>query len=74
MAAVAIGVAIGGDHPLVDAPGRLHLDVPFIGEQFAQPPGLPVGEQVRAGVQGPPGAVEGVTAAAASSVIGPSGP
>ena len=47
------GVAVGGDHALVDAPGRLDLDVLLDGEQRLDPGGLLVGEQVSAGVQGP---------------------
>jgi len=32
----AVGFAVGGDHELVDAPGRLDLDVLVGGEQVAQ--------------------------------------
>ena len=36
-AAGAVGVAVGGDHALVDAPGRLDLDVVVVGEQRVEP-------------------------------------
>ena len=32
----AVGFAVGGDHPLVDAPGGLDLDVVVVGEQLLQ--------------------------------------
>ena len=35
MTPMTVKVAINGDQPLVDAPGRLHLDVPGVGEQCA---------------------------------------
>ena len=54
-------VAIGADHALVDPPGRLDLDVVLAVEQRAQALSLPFGEQVGAGVQGPPGTIERVT-------------
>ena len=57
------GLAVGRDHALVDAPGRLDLDV-HVGEELPQPGGLFVGEQVRAGVQGPACGVERVVLAA----------
>ena len=54
-----VGFAVGGDHALVDPPGRLDLHVLITPEQRAAPRGLPVGEQVEAGVQRPPGAYSG---------------
>jgi hypothetical protein len=48
-------VPVGGDHPLVDAPGGLDLDVLIDGEQGRESGGLLVGEQVGTGVQGLPG-------------------
>ena len=60
-----VGLAVRADHALVNAPGGLDLDVLVDGEQRGQPLLLPVGEQVGAGVQGPPGAVERVVGAAA---------
>jgi hypothetical protein len=64
-AAGAVGVAVGGDHALVDVPGGLDLDVFVVREQFVESGLLFVGLQVGAGVKGPPGAVEGVVGAAA---------
>lgn len=49
-----VGVPVGGDHPLVDAPGGLDLDVLIDGEQGRESGGLLVGEQVGTGVQGSP--------------------
>jgi hypothetical protein len=49
------GSRVGGDHPLVDPPGRLDLDVVVAREQIRQPLPLLVGEQVGAGVQRPAG-------------------
>ena len=67
-AAGAVGFAVGGDHPLVDAPGGLDLDVLLDGEQALQSVLLLVGEQAGAGVQGPPRGVERVACAAAVAV------
>ena len=64
----AVGLPVGADHALVDAPGRLDLDVVLNAEQCGQPLALSVGEQVGAGVQGPPGPVERVAGAAAVTV------
>ena len=64
-AAVAPGVlSVGGDGPLVDAPPGRDFDVLLNGEQGVQALYLPVGEPVRAGVQGAAGAVERVSGAA----------
>jgi len=38
-------VSVGGDHSLVDAPGRLDFDMRVVGEQRGEPSGLLVGEQ-----------------------------
>jgi hypothetical protein len=57
-AAGPVGFAVGGDHALVDPPGRFDLDVVVAGEQGFEPRPLLVGEQAGAGVQGPPGPVE----------------
>ena len=65
LASGPVGFSVGGDHPLVDPPGRLDLDVGVDLEQLLQPVLLLVGEQVRAGVQGPPRAVERVVLVAA---------
>ena len=59
-----VGFAVGGDHPLVGAPGRFDLHVCVDLEQGLQTLVLLVGEQVGAGVQGPSGGVEGVACAA----------
>lgn len=45
-----VWLPVGGDHALVDAPGRLDLDVLIVGEQPLKPNLLPLGEQVEAGV------------------------
>jgi len=47
-------LAVGGDHALVDAPGRFDLHVIIGREQVGQPVLLLLGEQVGAGVRGPP--------------------
>ena len=46
-----VGVAVGGDHLLVDAKGRLDLHVRVDREQPGEPGVLLVGEQVGAGVR-----------------------
>ena len=61
-------MAVGGDHPLEDAPGGFDLDVLGIGEQDHESFALPVSEQVLSGVQGPPGPVQRVVAAASVAV------
>src|SRR5690349_8735317 len=66
----AVGVPVGGDHPLVDARGGFDLDVVVGGEQLLQALSLFGGEQVGAGVQGASGPVERVGCAAAVSVDG----
>jgi len=53
-----VGVPVRGDDPLVDAPGRFHLDVLVDREQRGQPCPLRVGEEVVAGVQSPTRHVE----------------
>ncbi len=60
-----VGVAVGGNHLLVDAPGRLDLDVGVAREQRVESLALLVGEQVGAGVQGPARGVERVALVAA---------
>lgn len=40
----AVGVAVGGDDALVDAPGGLNLDVRFVGKGGVQPLPLLVGD------------------------------
>jgi len=57
-AAASVGFSVGGDHALVDAPGRFDLDVPVGGEQGFESAALPVGEQIGSGVQGPPGGIQ----------------
>jgi hypothetical protein len=49
--AAGSGVPVGRDHPLVDAPGGLDLDVLIDGEQRRESGGLLVGEQVGTGMQ-----------------------
>jgi hypothetical protein len=63
-----VGFSVGVDQPLVDAPGGLDLDVVIDAEESCQPSPLPVGEEVGAGVQGPPRPVERVVFAAAVTV------
>jgi hypothetical protein len=63
-----VWVSVCGDHLLVDAPGREDLDVRITREQGCQPAGLAVGEQLDAGVEGPPGPVERVARQAAVAV------
>jgi hypothetical protein len=62
-----VGVPVGGDHPPVDAPGGLDVDVLIDGEQGGESGGLFVCEQVGTGVQGSPGTVERVVLAAAAA-------
>jgi hypothetical protein len=69
-----LGVPVGGDHPLADAPGGLDLDVHIDGEQRRESGGLLVGEQVGPGVQGSPGTVERVVLTAAAAGRGGSSP
>lgn len=64
-AAIAVGVAVGVDHGLVDTPGRLDLHVAVVGEQGGDPGWLFVGEQVRAGAQGATGGAERIAGAVA---------
>lgn len=61
-------ITIGGDHPLVDAPGRLDLDVDIVNEQRPQPVSLLSGEKVRAGVQSPARFVERIASEPAVAV------
>ena len=58
---------VGGDHPLVDAPGSLDLDMLIDSEQDRESGGLLVGEQAGTGVQGSPGTVERVALTAAAA-------
>jgi hypothetical protein len=60
-----VGVAVGGDHVLVDRPAHLDLHVSVGREQRGEPGLLLGGEQVDAGVQGAAGGVERVAGAAA---------
>ena len=55
-----VGLPVGRDDALVDAPGRLDLDVLLAREHCVQACPLPVGEQARPGVQGAAGFVERV--------------
>jgi hypothetical protein len=63
-----IGFAVGGDHALVDAPGRLDLDVLGDREQCLETGLLPVSEQLRAGVEDAAGLVERIVFAAPPAV------
>ena len=65
-----VGFAVGGDHALVDAPGRFDLNVVVVGEQRLEPLLLLVGEELDAGVQGAAGPVERIVRAAAVAVDG----
>ena len=64
----SVGVAVGADHALVDAPGGLDLDVVLDAEQGAQPAVCLSVSRSCAGVQGPPGPVQRVAGAAAVAV------
>jgi hypothetical protein len=68
VAAGLVGFAVGGDLPLVDAPGRLDLDVLVGREQVLQALLLLAGKEAGAGVQGPPRGIEGVARARAPLV------
>ena len=50
----AVLVSVGGAHFPVDAPGRFDLGVSVCREQGGEALGLFVGEEVNAGVEGPP--------------------
>ena len=63
-----VGFAVGSDHGLVDGPGGFDLDVLIASEQRVKTCALLVGEQVGAGMQDPPGPVEGFASAAAVAV------
>ena len=53
-----VGVPVGGDDPLIDPPGRLHLEV-FLGyEERVRAGVLLIGEEVSPGVKCPSGPVE----------------
>ena len=60
-----VGFSVGGDHPLVDPPGRLDLDVLLAREQGLSPQLLPLGQQSGPGVQGSACRVERVARTAA---------
>ena len=63
-----VGVAVGGNHPSVDAPGDLDLHVLLVREQFVEALLLAVDKQLGAGVQRPPRGVQRVALAAAVTV------
>ena len=63
-----VGLPVGGDHALVDAPGSFDLDVRVVGEQRLEPLLLFVGEQVGASVEGAAGPVERIVGAATVAV------
>jgi len=65
MATGRVGFAVGGDHSLVGGPGDFDGDVVIVGEQGIKPVLLLVGEQARAGVEGPARRVERVACPAA---------
>src|SRR5690606_3961822 len=52
---------VGGDDPLVDAPGRFDLNMLLDGEEGFEPCVLFLGEEAGTGVQGAAGTVERVT-------------
>jgi hypothetical protein len=51
-AATAVGVAVGGDDALIDAPGHLYRQVGIVGEYRGQPGLLAAGEQWVSRAQG----------------------
>ena len=55
-----VGVAVGGDHPLVGGPGDLHRGVAVVGEELVESVGLAIGDLLPAGVQRAAGGVERV--------------
>jgi len=64
-----VGFAVGGDHALIDGPGRFDLDVLIGAEQVVETLFLLVGEQVGAGVQHPAGREQGVAGAVAVEIL-----
>lgn len=67
---VFVGVAVGGDHAWVDAPRRFDLDMLLDLEHSVEAGVLAVGEEVGAGVQGPPRPVERIGCSAPVPVQG----
>jgi len=63
-----VGVAVGADQLLVDAPGRFDFDVVFDREQRRESLLLPVGEQVGADVQHPASQVQRIVLPAPPTV------
>jgi hypothetical protein len=61
----AVGVSVGGDDALVDAPGRFNFDVALVGEHGVQAGVLLVSGQLDAGAQHAADAVERLTGAPA---------
>lgn len=53
-----VGITVGGDDALIDAPGRLDLDMLVDGEHRLDPRALPVSRQRFPGVQGAADPVE----------------
>jgi len=68
LAPCSVGIAVCGDHPLVDAPRGLDRDVLLDLEERIESGCLLLGQQVLSGVQGPPGPVERVVLVAAVAV------
>ena len=60
-----VGVAVGGDDVLVDAPADLDRQVLVVGEEGGEPGLLSVGEQALAGPQRPARRIQGVAGVAA---------
>src|SRR6202011_4322962 len=65
LAMLLVGFAVGGDHALVDAPGRLDLDGLRGREQGFETGLLLLGEQRGAAVEGAPRGIKRVALAAA---------
>jgi hypothetical protein len=63
LAGYAVGVSVGGDDALVDAPGGFDLDVRVVGEDGGEPLLLAVGKQLGPGAQEPADPVERVPGA-----------
>ena len=57
-AGASVRGAVGGHHPLIDAPGGFDLDVVVAGDQDHETFPLPIGDQGFTGVQGPPRPVQ----------------
>lgn len=58
---VFVGFAVGGHDPMLDPPGRFHLDMLVDGERHLPASSLFLGEQVGAGTRAATGVEERIT-------------